>query len=234
MNENTVFVKKYRENDILPENESEIWRYAGFLGSSSEIDGELKRTFNEVQNEIGGMFSYKVCYRRMKIADRKKDASLPFLAGSKALSALLKDCDEIIIFAATVGLEIDRYIAKQQKISPVKALLSNAYGAERIENLCDTFCEDIKNQLQSENRFITRRFSPGYGDFPLEKQKEMFALLDPNRQIGISLNESLLMSPSKSVTAIMGIKNEKCESTSANKCNECSNKSCVFRKQGNK
>ena len=231
MNENTVFVKTYRENEILPVTTSEVWRYAGFLGDSSEIDGELKRTFEEMQNEIGGIFSYKVCYRQMKITDEKEKQTLPFLEGSKALSKLLKDCGEIIIFAATVGLEIDRYISKQQRISPVKALLSNAYGAERIENLCDTFCADIKMQLQSENRFITRRFSPGYGDFPLESQKEMFALLDPNRQIGVSLNESLLMSPSKSVTAVMGIKNEKCEITSANKCNECSNKNCEFRKQ---
>lgn len=231
MNENTVFVKKYRENEIIPTRTSEIWRYAGFLGKQNEINGELKNTFEEVEKEICGLFSYKACYRRMKITYENGEPLLPFRTKSKALSKLLENCDEIIIFTATIGLELDRYIAKQQRISPVKALLANAYGAERIENLCDTFCEDIKNQLQSENKFITRRFSPGYGDFPLESQKEMFALLDPNRQIGVSLNESLLMSPSKSVTAIMGIKSEKCKNISANKCNECSNKNCVFRKQ---
>lgn len=231
MNENTVFVKKYRENEIMPTRTSEIWRYAGFLGNSYEIDGELKCTFEEMQTEIGRIFSYKVCYRQMKIADENCQLTLSFISKSKSLSKLLKDCDEIIIFAATVGLEIDRYIAKQQKISPVKALLANAYGAERIENLCDTFCAEIKNQLKSENRFITRRFSPGYGDFPLEAQKEMFALLDPARQIGVSLNESLLMSPSKSVTAIMGIKQEKCENTLEQKCADCNKADCIFRKQ---
>lgn len=231
MNENTVFVKTYRENEILPINESEIWRYAGFLGRQDEINGELKHTFENVKKEICGLFSYKICYRRMKISDENGEFSLPFLLKSKSLSTLLENCGEIIIFASTVGLELDRYIAKQQRISPVKALLANAYGAERIENLCDTFCEDIKHHLQSENKFITRRFSPGYGDFPLESQKEMFALLDPNRQIGVSLNESLLMSPSKSVTAIMGIKSDKCENISVHKCSECSNKNCVFRKQ---
>lgn len=234
MNENTVFVKKYRKNEILPVTTSEVWRYAGFLGKQDEINGELKYTFEEVQTEIVGIFSYKVCYRRMKITDGKEEQTLPFLKGSKALSKLLDGCDEIIIFAATVGLEIDRYIARHQRISPVKALLANAYGAERIENLCDTFCNDIKEQLQIENRFITKRFSPGYGDFPLEAQKEMFALLDVNRQIGVSLNESILMSPSKSVTALMGIKSNKCENISAHKCSECSNKNCVFRKQENK
>lgn len=231
MNENTVFVKKYRENEIMPTKTSEIWRYAGFLGRQDEINGELKYTFEDVKKEIFGLFSYKVCYRRMKISDGNGEFSLPFLLKSKSLLTLLENCDEIIIFAATVGLEIDRYIAKQQKVSPVKALLANAYGAERIENLCDTFCEDIKKQLQSENRFITRRFSPGYGDFPLEAQREIFTLLDPNRQIGVSLNESLLMSPSKSVTAIMGIKQGKCENTAEQKCSDCNKADCVFRKQ---
>lgn len=231
MNENTVFVKKYRENEIMPTKTSEIWRYAGFLGRQDEINGELKCTFEDVKKEICELFSYKVCYRRMKISDENIGLSLPLVLKSKSLSTLLENCDEIIIFAATVGLEIDRYIAKQQRISPVKALLANAYGAERIENLCDTFCTDIKEQLQSENRFITKRFSPGYGDFPLEAQKEMFALLDPNRQIGVSLNESLLMSPSKSVTAIMGIKQGKCENTAEQKCSDCNKADCVFRKQ---
>lgn len=231
MNENTVFVKKYRENKIMPTKTNEIWRYAGFLGKQNEINGELKCTFEDVKKEICGLFSYKVCYRRMKISDGNGKFSLPFLLKSKSLLTLLENCNEIIIFAATVGLEIDRYIAKQQKVSPVKALLANAYGAERIENLCNTFCNDIKEQLQTENRFITKRFSPGYGDFPLEAQKEMFALLDPNRQIGVSLNESLLMSPSKSVTAIMGIKQGKCENTAEQKCSDCNKADCVFRKQ---
>lgn len=233
MNENTVFIKKYRESEILPVNENEIWRYAGYLGSQTDIDGELKKTFEEVKKEIQGIFTYKVCYRRMELLRQNGEPVLPFSSKSKALTRLLRNCGEIILFSATVGLETDRYIAKQQRISPVKALIANAYGAERIENLCDTFCADIKNTVAKENLFITRRFSPGYGDFPLEAQSEIFNLLDCSRQIGVSLNDSLLMSPSKSVTAIMGLKNENCESAHTNKCEECLNKDCEFRKQEN-
>lgn len=231
MNENTVFVKNYRENEILPAAESEIWRYAGFLGNQNEINAELSQTFENVKNEIKDLFSYKVCYRRTELLWEQGEPVLPFCVHSKALAKLLEGCGEIIVFSATVGLSIDRYIAKQQRISPIKALLANAYGAERIENLCDTFCGDIKNQLQNENKYITRRFSPGYSDFPLESQTEMFALLDCNRKIGVSLNESLLMSPSKSVTAIMGIKYEKYSSSVKQKCGDCKKTDCIFRKQ---
>lgn len=231
MSENTVFVKNYRENEIVEAKDSEIWRYAGIPLGKNRIDGELNKTFQEVKGEIEGVFAYKACYRRMNLSWEKGEPCLPFTVKSMALSRLLENCNEIIIFSATVGLEIDRYIAKQQRISPVKALLANAYGAERIENLCDTFCEDIKNTLSGEGLFITRRFSPGYGDLPLETQREMFALLDCNRKIGVSLNESLLMSPSKSVTAIIGIKQGKCENVSEHKCADCNKADCIFRKQ---
>lgn len=231
MNENTVFVKKYSENEILPAKESEIWRYAGIPNLQTEIDAELKNAFESVKKEIQGIFTYKVCYRRMRLLWENGEPRLPFKAKSNSLSKLLKECNEIIVFSATTGLEIDRYIAKQQKISPVKALLANAYGAERIENLCDTFCENIKSEISGEGLFITKRFSPGYGDFPLEAQRELFALLDCSRQIGVSLNESLLMSPSKSVTAVMGIRQEKCEDAKEHKCGECGKKDCIFRKQ---
>ena len=111
-----------------------------------------------------------------------------------------------------------------------------AYGAERIECLCDIFCKEIREDVEQLHRTVTPRYSPGYGDMPLEKQKDIFALLDCNRQIGISLNESLLMTPSKSVTAIFGI-SDKGDNVSNNKlapdgkkCAGCNKKDCGFRK----
>ena len=110
------------------------------------------------------------------------------------------------MMAATIGLELDRRIARSERFSPSKALLLQALGAERVEALCDTFCSDFKAQVCPEGNTITRRFSPGYGDLQLEAQIDFFRLLDCSRQIGVSLNSSLLMSPSKSVTAIFGIR----------------------------
>lgn len=230
MQSNTIFVKKYRENEISQINENEIWRYAGYKGSPNEINRELIKVLEEVKKDLIGAFSYKVCYRRMELKWENSEPLLPFSSNSKSLVRLLTDCNEIILFAATIGLETDRYIAKQQKISPVKALIANAYGAERIERLCDAFGDCLQKDLESENLFTTKRFSPGYGDLPLKAQIEIFNLLDCSRQIGVSLNESLLMSPSKSVTAIMGLKKAKCENKTADKCKECTNHGCEFRK----
>ena len=77
-----------------------------------------------------------------------------------------------------------------------------AIGAERLESFCDIFCRDISCEY---NEKLRPRVSPGYGDIPLSMQKEIFSALDCSRKIGLSLNASLLMTPTKSVTAIVGI-----------------------------
>ena len=103
---------------------------------------------------------------------------------------------------ATVGIELDRLIIKYSHLSPTKALLLQALGAERIEALCDTFCTDMQNTLKIA---LKPRFSAGYGDLLLDTQTHIFGLLSLPKHIGLTLNDSLIMSPTKSVTAFIGI-----------------------------
>ena len=93
-------------------------------------------------------------------------------------------------------------IAKYGAISPSRAFMLQAIGAERIEALCNKFNSEISAKSQT-----APRFSPGYGDLPIELQREIFLALDCPKRIGLTLNQSLLMSPTKSVTAIIGIRN---------------------------
>lgn len=230
MQENIIFVKKYREQDsVYPIKEREIWRYAGYRGLPDKKDLELKQTLEELVKDLENRFSYKVCYRRMDIEWEEDMPILPFPSSSKNLAKCLKGSSQVVIFAATIGIDIDRYIARSQRLSPVKALLAQAYGAERIEALCDTFCDEIQKELMQEGYCCSSRFSPGYGDLPLETQKDIFSLLDCSRQVGISLNSSLLMTPSKSVTAIMGLGTQGM-ATGRHKCSECNKLDCEYRK----
>ena len=212
---NTVYEKRYSGD--FPIDQREIWRYTGLKG---DPDPQLQDLLHTVISDFVGKFSYRVCYRRM--------TELPFGAQSKDLSKCLNGCGEYIIFAATIGLEVDRYIAKYQQISPARALLAQAYGTERIEALCNAFCKEMCQQIQAEGKFCSSRFSPGYGDLPLETQKDVFALLDCGRKIAISLNESLLMTPTKSVTAIFGIGTEPANQAE-HKCENCSAE-CNYRR----
>lgn len=120
---------------------------------------------------------------------------------SHSLSANLEGCTKAYFFVATLGVELDREIEKYSKFLQSKSTIYHAIGSALIES----FCDYITNTL-TENQQPTRRFSPGYGDLSLEYQRQFLKSLDAHRKIGIALSDSLLMIPSKSVTAIIGIK----------------------------
>ena len=147
-----------------------------------------------------------LCWRVVQVKTEDGVVDLGFARFPSAkLSAALEGCDRAVLFAATVGLGLDRLIARHGRLSPARGLMLQAYGAERVEALCDAFCADLAAQYAPTGLVPRRRFSPGYGDLPLEAQRAFFDVLDCQRAIGLWLNESLLMSPTKSVTAIVGL-----------------------------
>ena len=119
----------------------------------------------------------------------------------------LEGCTEILLFACTAGAEMDRRIARAKLRSPIKGLLMHAVGAQQVEGGCDWLCRRLAERFP--DRELTDRYSPGYGDLPLSLQHEAMEALDCGRTVGITLTESLLMVPSKSVTAIIGMKEKK-------------------------
>ena len=184
-------------------NKKEILRYAGVRG---EADENTLGLLDECLKLVDGKLKYKLCYKRFSVKQRGDVLDLEFATvASENLKKRLYGCGEIILVASTVGLEIDRIISRYSSFSPARAHMLQAIGTERIEALCDTF----ENLLKADGLDICPRFSAGYGDLSIEFQKDIFNALECSKNIGLTLNESLLMSPTKSVTAIIGIKEDK-------------------------
>ncbi len=192
----TVLTKTYDAPDIL---RREVLRYA-----KAKESPECEALLDSVIEEAREVFTYKVCYAELETHKALKGVDFGvFRAESESLAKNLKGATHAIVFGATVGLGIDRLIAKYSHLSPSRALMLNAFGAERIEALCDTFVRDIEAEYGSR---LCPRFSPGYADLPLDFQREIFNLLDLPKKTGITLTDTMLMSPTKSVTAFIGIK----------------------------
>ena len=182
----------------LPEvDKREALRYAG-IRNPSLAGEELMQRFDGAISLIDGKISARVCYCEVDVKD------CDFL-GSLDIKKNLRNSQSVILFAATVGFDVDRLISRYEILSPATAVLIDAIGSERVEALCDEFCAKIKEEKRAEGFCLRPRFSAGYGDLPIKFQKTLFDLLDPYTHIGVTLNDSYLMTPRKSVTAIIGV-----------------------------
>ena len=198
----TVLTKNYI---ALAPDPKEILRYAG-MSKDSQPDVLMFSCLEEL-GEIRG----RVCWRRFPVTRTESGLDLGFCrTASESLKINLNGCSSLILFAGTLGLDIDRFLAKYGRLSPAKALWFQAIGAAGVEALCDAFCEDVKTLAGQEGSPVRTkpRYSPGFGDFGLEYQPFIFEALDCHRAIGLTLTDSFLMSPTKSVTALIGILDE--------------------------
>ena len=197
--ENVVYVRSLVSP---PLRRKEILRYAGV----GKEDGAVSSLLEECYEEIVDKLTYKVCYRTFPITDTADGLSLGFMTvKSQTAKRALAGCHTLVLFAATLGGAIDRLIARYGVTAPSRALMLQAIGTERIEGLCDAFMSEMAEHMAKEGNTIRPRISAGYGDLPLAAQKNIFSVLDCPRNIGLSLTDSLLMSPTKSVTALFGI-----------------------------
>lgn len=201
-----VFTKGYTAPEV---DRKEVLRYA-----RAEGDEATFALFESCIAEAGDKLSYKVSYARFGIEIHGDDINLGFaMTTSHSLAKCLDGCHEIILLSATVGFGIDRLIEKYSLISPSRAIILQALGSERVEALCDAFCNELATEEEKNGNTLRPRFSPGYGDLSLDLQKDIFAALGCTKTIGITLGDNLFMNPTKSVTAIIGIKGKRNENS---------------------
>lgn len=217
-----ILVKQF---DAPEWNVKEIMRYARIGGADDSVRSLLESCMREAEP----MLSYRVCYTFLNVGCQQDTLSLGSIAtSSTTIRKAIRNADKVLLFAATVGTPFDLLIRKYSALSPSKALVLQAIGAERVESLCDAFCDSINEELTANGKNLTPRVSPGYGDIPLTMQREIFRILDCPRKIGLTLDESLMMSPSKSVTALCGVVSEP-NATTKSSCSRCSKTDCAYR-----
>ena len=200
---------------------SEVMRYLGVRGAP---DPELLARVEARSAELMAAAKPRLVWRRLPMTQEND-----YLIAGQDLRNLLRGCREIVLFAATLGSEAELLIRRAQARDMAEALILDACAGSAIENVCDNFCADLAALAAPD--YLTDRYSPGYGDLPLEHQKVLFSALNITRRIGVTLTESGLMLPQKSVTAILGISPTPRGRRSG--CTHCPmNETCAYRKEG--
>lgn len=202
-------IPQYLDYETPSLNVTEWLRYSCipvYEQENAAKDPELASSMEKALALVSGVLSFRVGFLVTPITwDEEGYPILPFPQRSEKLKKNLEGCRSAVLFAATIGSGIDRLIRRFEKADPKMGLLLQGLGAERVESLCDAFNDEVKEICKEAGQKTRMRYSPGYGDLPIEVQKVFLPLLDAERRLGITLSESCLMAPSKSVTAIIGI-----------------------------
>lgn len=197
----------------------EIYRYLGYQGRvpDENVLREVDRCLEELREAVTPRFVYRQYpierffgdNIERPFLDEKPGTELLSIAGmkiqSRSLCRNLRDCKSAYLMAATLGIGPDRLIARASVAKMSRAVILQAAAAAMIEAWCDEVNQKIIKEAEDQGLYCRPRFSPGYGDFSLEYQKDFAQILRIQKEIGVSLTQSLLMMPSKSVTAVIGL-----------------------------
>jgi len=143
---------------------------------------------------------------------------------------MLEDCEEAVLLACTLGAGFDAMMRTWQRRDMARAAVLDACGSALTEEILDEAEKSMAEKWPDWCR--TDRFSPGYGDLPLSLQQRLLNALDAERRVGITVNDSGLMIPQKSVTAVIGL-SRKPQKARIRGCGTClMRKNCEYRERG--
>lgn len=211
--------------------ESEAIRYLGY--GKHAIDERTKEMIQDSLKELEEISNVRFIYRIFEVSflENKKENGLRLEAleiHSKNLKKNLQDCPKAILFCITLGTEVDRLIRRYSITDMSRAVVMQACAAAFLEAACDLAQEYMKKELEP-GWYFRPRFSPGYGDFSIFHQRDILQMLEVPKKIGVTMTDSYMMTPTKSVTAVIGMSHVK-QICHVAGCEQCVKKDCIYRR----
>jgi hypothetical protein len=202
---------------------------------SRRFSNNVKRKVEKLKVIFSELLKPLLYYRRNKIEMASKDSV--HLGGglslrSRKLSKSMENCEEIVCFIATVGNKVEsqtKRLMEENRLS--EAYILDAMGSVAVENMVETFHRRMMTKYETEGKGVTLRFSPGYCDWPLSDQKNLFSLFDLFH-LKVKLTDSCLMLPRKSISGVFGVipSYVSLPVRSYNPCSECEERDCIARR----
>ena len=159
--------------------------------------------YRKAVEDVLGESTPKACFIKVPVTADGDEVRLPFMSVySMDLAKNLSGCREAFVMAVTLGHGVERLLSKLSRLSSADFFIYDAVGSALAESVCDIAEDIIKDGTPCK-----ARFSPGYGDLPLSVQRDVLTALNAEKLLGITLTDTNLMIPQKSITAFIGIRN---------------------------
>lgn len=215
---------------VLEISAAETRRYAGLKNSASF---DQKQIADACENallllDVRGVwkiYDYDCESRAVK-------SEPEFFIEGASIASHLAGCEKVACIAVTVGENVEREVTRNFSAGNyVASILLDAAATAAVEQAADALEKVIAREVARDGFKMRWRFSPGYGDWKLDNQREFFRLTGAD-EIGMRLSSALMLIPRKSVTAIIGLEkvtsNEKFHRVKKS-CATCSKLDCLAR-----
>ena len=216
-------------------DKKEVLRYLGHKNQDidEELDSLIELSIKEIKEMSKPLYTYKVFDVETTEDENISVVGTNLILEGKDIYKHLKDARKCAIMAATLGVVIDNKIRITSKIDMTKSFILDACATEMIEKVCDKAEAEIIDQAKAEGFKTNFRYSPGYGDLPIDIQGEVISILNANKTIGLTTTPNSILIPRKSVTAIVGFLEPHAEISKKKNCGTCNlRKTCNFRREG--
>ena len=200
-----------------------------YLGVKSDPDGSLRAQMTAMAAALSSRITPRYIWCGLPLSKNEGihlgDIELP----GQSAATMLADCRQCVLLVCTLGAEFDALLRRTQARDMAQAVMLDALGSAYVEAACDEATAEIAARFPGMH--LTDRFSPGYGDLPLDVQPALLEAAGAHR-IGVAATPSLLMLPLKSVTALIGLADVP-QRARIRGCAHCSmRQTCNLRKAG--
>ncbi|MDO5402293.1 MAG: vitamin B12 dependent-methionine synthase activation domain-containing protein [Eubacteriales bacterium] len=209
----------------------EAARYLGY--GQNEIDADTLKLMRQCENEIVSQVRPRGIYRVFDVVVRQEGVEIAgtnLILFGESIKRHLANCDRAVLMAVTLSDAADRMIRTFQVTDMAKAVIMDSMASAAVEQACNRLETEISRELPQY--YQTFRFGLGYGDLPISLQRDFIKILNADKLIGLHVNESSMLVPTKSVTAVIGLSREPVKGQ-ARGCQTCNMRDiCKFREKG--
>lgn len=216
-------------------DKTEVLRYLGY--NNQPLSVETETMIDSLIDRCMHLAIQSYTYKTYEIDDVDKGIyvkKLGLVFPGLDIRKHLDGCDNCVIMAVTCGMGVERELLRLQRVSMTEAVIFDACANTYVESLADCVQSLVEEEARAEGKYITDRYSPGYGDFPLDMQRLLVPGLECEKRLGLTVTDSSLLIPHKSVTAVIGLRDTVADKIKRN-CKDCNMyDTCTMRKNGDR
>ncbi|MGD8307615.1 MAG: vitamin B12 dependent-methionine synthase activation domain-containing protein [Ignavibacteria bacterium] len=221
-------------NDIIPESK-DVFNHQG-IPKGSVIPDRVNSLFREAVSVFKEKAELVAIIKEVTITEfgdifegeKKNEDQAP-------LENIYPESDYLSVFAISLGAGIVKKIndlfAENDFASGAMLDSVASLAADKSVEVLEKFLfNDLLERNLTKNKNVVLAYSPGYCGWDLSGQKKLFEYLKPE-EIGITLNDSFLMSPLKSVSGVLVYASKEVHTfeNSFTFCGYCRNQTCHDR-----